>query len=93
MSNLKNCFRKIEDTMGRDNSLSFSNYFGEFLQLISGRSRCLPSERKEHDPEFEEASARLLKKYLSQKEPGLTKFKEEYIKAFERLGVGPRSQE
>lgn len=89
MSNIRNRVRKLEETFGRDNSLTFRNYLGEFLKLISGRSRGLPSQDKDDDPEVEMAIAHLLAKYLSQREPGLTKFTEEYGKSSEKLGLAP----
>ena len=57
---LESRITKIERTLGNADEGTFSQYFQEFLTLIGGRSRGLPSEEKE-DPEFEAACDRLFK--------------------------------
>jgi len=57
---------KIEEILGNNDDLSFQAFLREFLNLISGQSRGLPSEDKAEDPEFEQAYDALFAKYANQ---------------------------
>ena len=88
MGNIENRIKKIEGVLGKEDDLSFKNYFGELLGLVSDRTRGVPSAEKEYDPEYEAAADRLQEKYLTQREPGLSRFKEDYAKSLIQLEFG-----
>ena len=66
MNGLERRISKIEEVLGITEDLSFHAFLREFLNLISGRSRGLPSEDKADDPEFDQAYDALFAKYANQ---------------------------
>ncbi len=81
MNGLEKRIQKMEEVITSKDSLTFRGFFREFLNLIAGRSRCLPCQDREHDPQFDQAFDALFTKYSNQpSEEGRRQFQEDLAK-------------
>jgi hypothetical protein len=88
MTGLKNRVEKLEKVIAISEDLSFREYLEEFMRIIDGDSRCLPSQRKPN-PELDARCDVLYEKYANQpSEGGRKKFGEEYQSAMRSLCDG-----
>jgi hypothetical protein len=86
MNGLERRIQKMEKAAGISDKLSFHSFLRELLNLINGRTRGLPSQRKEEDPQFHQTCEALSLKYSCQaSEEGRRRFEEDLVNFNNRL--------